>query len=230
MPSFVRVMSWSAPYDGSIDSIPRYPQFPYAGVGRAPYSPDPFTYSPPESYDYTLATSPYNYPVTHLADQSSLVATYATGALSKPINRPSNTTSANYTANRHVISGLDQRVMDAATVPSWSPDMPHTVATNPKSKILSLVPVVEDSPINEVHVKEIYHQPKASPPLLRCKWAGCTYDGSFARIHDLRRHVETKHIAPRSYRCPELRCGGKAFNRRENLKEHMRRFHADDDS
>ncbi|KAL2835929.1 hypothetical protein BJY01DRAFT_252242 [Aspergillus pseudoustus] len=60
--------------------------------------------------------------------------------------------------------------------------------------------------------------------ILRCKWEGCDYTGGFRRTHDLKRHVLTQHIEPRSHECPEYGCG-MSFNRRDNLRWHLRRVH-----
>ncbi|KAJ0416391.1 hypothetical protein BJY00DRAFT_316907 [Aspergillus carlsbadensis] len=60
--------------------------------------------------------------------------------------------------------------------------------------------------------------------VLRCKWEGCDYSGGFRRTHDLKRHVLTQHIAPRSHECPEYGCG-MSFNRRDNLRWHLQRVH-----
>ncbi|KAB8225868.1 hypothetical protein BDV33DRAFT_198280 [Aspergillus novoparasiticus] len=59
---------------------------------------------------------------------------------------------------------------------------------------------------------------------VKCEWKGCTYTGLFARKAELKRHVETQHISPNSYECPEPRCV-RTFNRRDNLDEHLRRTH-----
>lgn len=59
---------------------------------------------------------------------------------------------------------------------------------------------------------------------IRCEWKGCTYAGVFSRKAELKRHVETKHIAPREYKCPVFKCR-KSFNRKDNQEEHLRRVH-----
>lgn len=62
---------------------------------------------------------------------------------------------------------------------------------------------------------------------LKCEWEGCTYKGTFGRRGTLNRHVETQHLCPKSYECPEPRCG-KLFNRKDNLLEHLRKVHSKD--
>jgi hypothetical protein len=42
--------------------------------------------------------------------------------------------------------------------------------------------------------------------VLRCKWEGCDYSGGFRRTQDLKRHVLTQNIEPRSHECPEYGC------------------------
>ncbi|KAH8427491.1 uncharacterized protein LDX57_005204 [Aspergillus melleus] len=64
---------------------------------------------------------------------------------------------------------------------------------------------------------EAYH---ATP--IECDWADCTYTGTFSCKAELKRHVETQHIYPGSHECPEPKCD-RAFKRRDNLKEHVRR-------
>ncbi|KAE8322524.1 hypothetical protein BDV39DRAFT_209665 [Aspergillus sergii] len=61
-------------------------------------------------------------------------------------------------------------------------------------------------------------------PILRCRWEGCTSRRHFNREADLMRHIKTLHIAPRSYKCVMENCS-KAYNRGDNLKEHMLRVH-----
>ncbi|KAL2828405.1 hypothetical protein BDW59DRAFT_159610 [Aspergillus cavernicola] len=58
----------------------------------------------------------------------------------------------------------------------------------------------------------------------RCRWHGCTYSGTFQRMHDLLRHVTAIPIAPGYEMCPILDCK-RIFNRRDNLIEHLRRVH-----
>ncbi|PWY71274.1 hypothetical protein BO83DRAFT_50824 [Aspergillus eucalypticola CBS 122712] len=57
---------------------------------------------------------------------------------------------------------------------------------------------------------------------LQCRWTGCTTTQPFGRPADLIRHVQTKHIRPLSYQCPE--CGHRS-NRRDNLFDHRLRAH-----
>jgi uncharacterized Zn-finger protein len=64
----------------------------------------------------------------------------------------------------------------------------------------------------------------SGPLPLRCYWPACTYTGTFSKKGQLTRHVNTKHISPGSFECPQLGCG-KAFDRKDNLGEHMRRIH-----
>ncbi|BCR87532.1 uncharacterized protein ACHE_40096A [Aspergillus chevalieri] len=59
---------------------------------------------------------------------------------------------------------------------------------------------------------------------VKCEWKGCTYPDVFSRRIELKRHVETKHIFPRSYECPEPGCQ-KLFNRGDNLRQHLHRMH-----
>ncbi|KAL2785405.1 hypothetical protein BJX66DRAFT_314914 [Aspergillus keveii] len=65
------------------------------------------------------------------------------------------------------------------------------------------------------------------PLALKCEWRGCTYTGTFSHHAQLRRHVDTQHIKPRSFVCSVSRCA-KTFNRRDNLAVHMQQMHEDD--
>ncbi|KAJ5949932.1 hypothetical protein N7454_001516 [Penicillium verhagenii] len=58
----------------------------------------------------------------------------------------------------------------------------------------------------------------------KCLWQGCRYTGTFRRSAELRRHVDTQHIAPKSYICPFSDCG-RPYNRGDNLNEHLQRAH-----
>ncbi|KAE8349484.1 hypothetical protein BDV28DRAFT_151834 [Aspergillus coremiiformis] len=72
------------------------------------------------------------------------------------------------------------------------------------------------------------HREPSSPPKhtgpYKCEWKNCRYLGGFGRKAELRRHVETKHISPGFYECPEESCR-RPFNREDNLREHLRRAH-----
>ncbi|OJJ34612.1 hypothetical protein ASPWEDRAFT_42586 [Aspergillus wentii DTO 134E9] len=73
------------------------------------------------------------------------------------------------------------------------------------------------------------HHHESTPPQddvsrLTCEWKNCNYAGSFRRPAELMRHVQTKHISPRSYKCWKGECKAK-FNRKDNLEEHLRRVH-----
>ncbi|KAJ5498156.1 hypothetical protein N7453_007207 [Penicillium expansum] len=61
-------------------------------------------------------------------------------------------------------------------------------------------------------------------PIWKCGWQGCDYKGTFGRKHELMRHIDTKHVNPRSHHCPVPGCPG-TFNRKDNLDEHFQRVH-----
>ncbi|KAL4904422.1 hypothetical protein BDW74DRAFT_30652 [Aspergillus multicolor] len=56
-----------------------------------------------------------------------------------------------------------------------------------------------------------------------CPWEGCTYHGTFGRKGDLQRHIKSKHVFPRWYKC--LYGCGKAFSRNDNRTAHHVRVH-----
>lgn len=58
----------------------------------------------------------------------------------------------------------------------------------------------------------------------RCRWEGCQYIGTFGRSTELKRHVETQHISPSSFKCIVPECG-KSYNREDNLNSHVWRVH-----
>jgi len=60
--------------------------------------------------------------------------------------------------------------------------------------------------------------------VIQCKWEGCQYGGSFARVADLLRHLKTVHILPGYFLCPITTCG-RLFNRKDNAIAHHRRQH-----
>ncbi|KAJ5537686.1 hypothetical protein N7494_007165 [Penicillium frequentans] len=68
----------------------------------------------------------------------------------------------------------------------------------------------------------IYNDRSFQQGRFKCKWEGCRYTGAFGRKFELKRHVDTQHISPNSFPCPDPRCG-KGYNRRDNLEEHLRR-------
>jgi hypothetical protein len=59
---------------------------------------------------------------------------------------------------------------------------------------------------------------------LKCQWRGCPSTRSFGRVADLKRHVETFHIAPVNHRCVQRGCG-RTFTRKDKLQEHVRKSH-----
>ncbi|GFF52939.1 hypothetical protein IFM51744_07976 [Aspergillus udagawae] len=59
---------------------------------------------------------------------------------------------------------------------------------------------------------------------LVCKWEGCTYKKPFNRKADLSRHVESMHIAPRSYCCLAEGCY-RLFSRKDKRDAHMLERH-----
>ncbi|KAJ5520146.1 hypothetical protein N7463_000599 [Penicillium fimorum] len=58
----------------------------------------------------------------------------------------------------------------------------------------------------------------------RCEWKDCRYDRLFSRKGVLMRHIETQHVNPRAFKCPDPRCDH-ASSRRENLKAHRQSIH-----
>lgn len=59
---------------------------------------------------------------------------------------------------------------------------------------------------------------------LKCHHPDCKGKPPFKRSQDRRRHEITIHKSPRSYVCPYNGCY-EAKNRKDNLKEHIRRHH-----
>ncbi|KAJ5154535.1 uncharacterized protein N7500_009974 [Penicillium coprophilum] len=64
--------------------------------------------------------------------------------------------------------------------------------------------------------------PKELRGTYQCNWRDCKYRGVFSRKGVLMRHIETQHVAPRSFDCPVC---GNLFCRRDNLTEHLGRVH-----
>lgn len=86
------------------------------------------------------------------------------------------------------------------------------------------VPVVTNSirhTIRSSISKEFVIQPEGD---LRCEWRGCPSSRSFGRLADLKRHVETFHIARTTYRCAKEGCM-RTFKRKDKFKEHIRKSH-----
>ncbi|KAK2757645.1 hypothetical protein FQN54_004614 [Arachnomyces sp. PD_36] len=63
-----------------------------------------------------------------------------------------------------------------------------------------------------------------STPAWQCGWQGCDYNRRFGRKAELMRHIDTKHVDPRSHHCPKPGCPS-IFNRMDNLNEHFQRVH-----
>ncbi|KAL4879222.1 hypothetical protein BJY04DRAFT_96507 [Aspergillus karnatakaensis] len=60
--------------------------------------------------------------------------------------------------------------------------------------------------------------------VFKCDWKDCTYAGVFSREGELIRHVKTKHVTPKSYKCTASNCD-RVCSRKDNLAEHVRRIH-----
>ncbi|CAI7589901.1 unnamed protein product [Penicillium pancosmium] len=54
-----------------------------------------------------------------------------------------------------------------------------------------------------------------------CRWSGCKRPGPFSKKGVLKRHVNTQHLDPRSFKCPHRGCTV-SFNRKDNLDQHLR--------
>ncbi|KAL4888238.1 hypothetical protein BDV59DRAFT_188977 [Aspergillus ambiguus] len=67
--------------------------------------------------------------------------------------------------------------------------------------------------------RDIVHKSKSSNQRLQCGWKDCDYNGTFRRKAELLRHIDSKHVDPRAHKCTSC---GKTFNRRDNLKQHLR--------
>ncbi|OQE27244.1 hypothetical protein PENSTE_c004G00165 [Penicillium steckii] len=60
--------------------------------------------------------------------------------------------------------------------------------------------------------------------LFQCKWQDCSYDKAFSSLSTLWRHIQSTHISPSEYTCPEC---GKEFGlgRGDKLRSHMKVAH-----
>jgi hypothetical protein len=76
----------------------------------------------------------------------------------------------------------------------------------------------------ECHVLGPHTPAHHSPTSFNCRWEGCRSSTVFRRVGDLIRHLRTIHILPTAYQCPVKNCG-KAFGRKDHLKEHTRGCH-----
>lgn len=63
-----------------------------------------------------------------------------------------------------------------------------------------------------------------SPRRFRCEWKGCTSRSTFRRKAELLRHIQTIHVSPSAYACPEPDCT-RSFARKDRLQSHMMRRH-----
>ncbi|KAK2757980.1 hypothetical protein FQN54_004386 [Arachnomyces sp. PD_36] len=106
--------------------------------------------------------------------------------------------------------GNPRQVTEYANIPPSPPSTPQTYFANP----------AQFSPLfsSDAHARP---RPHAT---FECKWEGCRYSGSFSRKHELKRHLETKHIDPQAYPCPVVGCGKKC-NREDNLQQHIQKRH-----
>ncbi|KAJ5984490.1 Zinc finger C2H2 [Penicillium waksmanii] len=103
----------------------------------------------------------------------------------------------------------------------------HGIATSSVSgNIASDVgSIIEEGQANEGHIitqnQDSSSNANTSPPPLLCEWPDCKRPGPFSSKGTLRRHVNTQHLAPRSFKCPHRECT-MTFNRKDNLDQHLR--------
>ncbi|KAL2825448.1 hypothetical protein BDW59DRAFT_72829 [Aspergillus cavernicola] len=97
------------------------------------------------------------------------------------------------------------------------PNIPPSLSPSPLQVVQSVIDEHRDP-------QQHPHTSSPSKPVLECKWEGCTCTRHFTRESELLRHIRYIHLNPRQYTCPiNLHC--KPFNRKDNLREHMRRVH-----
>lgn len=68
------------------------------------------------------------------------------------------------------------------------------------------------------HIKNIHTDP------LMCMHPGCPYKKPFGKVHDLKRHMETKHNTEHGYPCPENGCL-EVFPRKDKMMQHAKEKH-----
>ncbi|KAJ5357582.1 Zinc finger C2H2 [Penicillium brevicompactum] len=56
----------------------------------------------------------------------------------------------------------------------------------------------------------------------QCNFEGCTYDRLFSRKGVLKRHIQTQHLNPGGFKCPQC---DHASSRKENMKAHRQAVH-----
>ncbi|KAL3440462.1 hypothetical protein BJX65DRAFT_27363 [Aspergillus insuetus] len=90
-----------------------------------------------------------------------------------------------------------------------------------------------DTITEPVGIETIHRESKAPDTLISsptqpesfiCKWENCTSTHVFRREIDLMRHVKTIHVAPQAFPCHVGLCG-RAFPRKDKLRDHMARVH-----
>ncbi|PWY69665.1 hypothetical protein BO94DRAFT_539996 [Aspergillus sclerotioniger CBS 115572] len=99
--------------------------------------------------------------------------------------------------------------------------------TNPVAVPQMQVPF-EGGLVSQVHSPSINYTPHHTfnaapttrPALYLCRWLTCTE--TFQRHGDLKRHVNTLHLARGSYICPYC---GRICNRKDNMKNHLQNVH-----
>ncbi|KAJ5520147.1 hypothetical protein N7463_000600 [Penicillium fimorum] len=107
----------------------------------------------------------------------------------------------------------------------------NTACTTPSASGVS-TPSMQDIPEPGVSRRKVQTLCGGGRPLKRkhselhgtyqCNWKDCKYRGVFSRKGVLMRHIETQHVAPRSFDCPVC---GHLFSRRDNMTEHLGRVH-----
>ena len=103
-----------------------------------------------------------------------------------------------------------------------------TAAENPNSNAIA-------SASNSVKEAVSHTRPGRSvtKKVRRCEIDGCDYTGTFARNHELKRHVRSKHLGARNLTCGALGCFKPGslrgtFVRLDKLTDHIRAVHAHD--
>ncbi|KAI9926073.1 hypothetical protein ASPWEDRAFT_181431 [Aspergillus wentii DTO 134E9] len=207
---------------------------PYMDNNYAPYPPtffqDMLQPSPAQEYNLPGLSLHNGHDIHHSLSHPGVFLPHDFAATPNPSNCNTILGHSVYGNSSNLAAGYPYAEPDpSVTVPSVNISRPEATTLHHPLPQRIISPHQTPSPRNsrsrDTQTTTSQRQNRAQLPTnsFQCRWEGCRRNCSFGRKAELMRHIELLHVSPGSYECS--RCS-RAFNRKDNLAEHMRSRHA----